>query len=186
MYPKSRGTENTFSQWIGITKLLDLVMKFLDADVDYNSSVYGLGHKVVEDILKPTTKKWPFLVVNGWGGGFNIEVPLISLNPPLLSILIGCKPIGLSMNVIVIGATNNSLSILEWFQRNGRLVLEFMQLEVNVFKGHKRVESMNMGLQGSKTLHKPDRGISIVGLGNRDNAARTSSRVGRLGAAGGL
>jgi hypothetical protein len=59
-------------------------------------------------------------------------------------------------------------------------------LEANVFKGHKKVGSMNMGLQGSNTLHKPDRGSSIVGSGNRDNAAGTSSGFGRLGAVGGL
>jgi hypothetical protein len=112
MYPKSGGSENTFSQWIGITKLLDPVMKPLDVDVDYNGNVYGLGHKVVEDILKPTTKKWPFLVVNVQGGGYITEIPLISSNPLLFSTPISCKPIGLSMNVIVIGATNNSLSVL--------------------------------------------------------------------------
>jgi hypothetical protein len=37
LYPKSRGSENKFSEWTGITKLLDPVMKPLDADeVDYN------------------------------------------------------------------------------------------------------------------------------------------------------
>jgi hypothetical protein len=42
LYPKSRGSENLFSEWTGITKLLDPVMKPLDADeVDYNGGVAG-------------------------------------------------------------------------------------------------------------------------------------------------
>jgi hypothetical protein len=39
MYPKSGGSENLFSEWTGITKLLDPVMRPLDADeVDYNEA----------------------------------------------------------------------------------------------------------------------------------------------------
>jgi hypothetical protein len=65
LYLKSRGSENLFSEWTGITKLLDPVMKPVDADkVDYNSSVCGLGHRIVEDIMKPTMKKKRVLIVN--------------------------------------------------------------------------------------------------------------------------
>jgi hypothetical protein len=85
LYPKSGGSDNLFSKWTGITKLLDLVMKPLDAyEVDYNGGVYGLGHRVVEDVMKPTMKKMCVLVVNAWGGGNIIEVALVSFNPPLL------------------------------------------------------------------------------------------------------
>jgi hypothetical protein len=63
--PKSRGSENLFSEWTGITKLLDPIMKPLDAnEVDYNGGVCGLGHRVVEDVMKPTMKKKRVLVVN--------------------------------------------------------------------------------------------------------------------------
>jgi hypothetical protein len=65
LYPKSRGSKNLFGEWTGITKLLNPVMKPLDADeVDYNGGVCGLGHRVVEDVMKPTMKKRPVLVVN--------------------------------------------------------------------------------------------------------------------------
>jgi hypothetical protein len=48
LYPKSGGLENLLSEWTGITKLLDLVMKPVDADeVDYNGGICGLGHRVV-------------------------------------------------------------------------------------------------------------------------------------------
>jgi hypothetical protein len=65
LYPKSRGSKNLFSEWTGITKLLDPVMRPLEADeVDYNNSVCGLGHRVMEDVMKPTMKKKCVLVVN--------------------------------------------------------------------------------------------------------------------------
>ena len=73
-----------------ITKLLDPVIKPVDADkVDYNSSVSGLGHRVVEDDIKPTMKKRCVLVVNVWGSGIIIEVVLVSFIPPLLHTSIG-------------------------------------------------------------------------------------------------
>jgi hypothetical protein len=90
LYPKSGGSENLFSERTGITKLFDPVMKPLDAnEVDYNGGVCGLGHRVVEDVMKPTMKKRRILVVNVWGGGNITEVALISFNPPLLYIPIG-------------------------------------------------------------------------------------------------
>jgi hypothetical protein len=90
LYLKSRGSENLFSEWTGITKLLNPIMKPLDADeVDYNDGIYGLGHRVVEDVMKPTMKKKRILVVNVWGGGNITEVALVSSNPPLL-----CTPVG--------------------------------------------------------------------------------------------
>jgi hypothetical protein len=65
LYLKSGRSKNKFSEWTGITKLLDPVMKPLDADeVDYNGDVCGLGHRVVEDVMKPTMKKRCILVVN--------------------------------------------------------------------------------------------------------------------------
>jgi hypothetical protein len=55
LYPKSGGSENLFSKWTGITKLLDPIMRPLDVnEVDYNGGVCGLGHRVVEDVMKPT------------------------------------------------------------------------------------------------------------------------------------
>jgi hypothetical protein len=90
LYPKSRGLENLFSKCTGITKVLDPVMKPLDTDeVDYNGGVCGLGHRVVEDVMKPTMKKKRVLVVNVCGGGNITEVELVSLNPPLLYTPIG-------------------------------------------------------------------------------------------------
>jgi hypothetical protein len=113
LYPKSRGSENLFSEWMGITKLLDPVMKPLDADeVDYNGGVCGLGHRVVEDVMKPTMKKKRVLVVNVWGGGNITEVTLVSLNLPLLCTPIGWQPIQLALNFIVTSITNCSLSIV--------------------------------------------------------------------------
>jgi hypothetical protein len=65
LYPKSGGSENLFNEWTGITKLLNPVMRPLDTDeVDYNSGVCGLGHRVVEDVMKLTMKKTRVLVVN--------------------------------------------------------------------------------------------------------------------------
>jgi hypothetical protein len=94
LYPKSGGLENLFSEWTGITKLLDLVMKPVDADeVDYNGGIYGLGHRVVEDVMKPTMKKKHVLVVNVWGGGNITEVALVSFISPLFSTPIGCQPL---------------------------------------------------------------------------------------------
>jgi hypothetical protein len=70
LYPKSGGSENLFREWTGIMKLLDPVMRPLNVDeVDYNGGVYGLGHRVVQDVMKPTMKKTRVLVVNVWGGG---------------------------------------------------------------------------------------------------------------------
>jgi hypothetical protein len=101
LYPKSRGSENMFSEWTGITKLLDPVMKPLDADeVDYNNGIYGLGHRVVEDVMKPTMKKRHVLVVNVWGGGNITEVALVSFIPPLLYTPIGWQPIQVAMNFV--------------------------------------------------------------------------------------
>jgi hypothetical protein len=51
--------------------------------------VCGLGHRVVEDIMKPTMKKKCVLVVNVWGGGNITEVALVSFISPLLSTPIG-------------------------------------------------------------------------------------------------
>jgi hypothetical protein len=85
LYPKSGRSGNLFSKWMGITKLLDPVMKPVNADeVDYNGGVCGLGHRVVEDVMKSTMKKRRILVVNVWGDGNITEVALISFIPPLL------------------------------------------------------------------------------------------------------
>jgi hypothetical protein len=113
LYPKSGGSENLFSKWTGITKLLDPVMRPLDADeVDYNGGVCGLGHGVVEHVMKPTMKKNRVLVVNVWGGGNITEAALLSLNPPLLCTPVGWQPIQLALNFIVTCITNCSLSII--------------------------------------------------------------------------
>jgi hypothetical protein len=86
MYPKSGGSENLFSEWTGITKLLDPVMRPLDADkVEYNGGVCGLGHRVVEDVMKPTMKKNRVLVVNVWGGGNIVIGKSITTNPGYFS-----------------------------------------------------------------------------------------------------
>jgi hypothetical protein len=116
MYPKSRGSENLFSEWTGIMKLLDPVMKPLNADeVDYNGGIYGLDHRVVQDVMKPTMKKKRVLVVNVWGSGNITEVALVSLNPPLLCTPVGWQPIQLALNFIVTSITNCSLSIVMSF-----------------------------------------------------------------------
>jgi hypothetical protein len=65
-------------------------------------------------------------------------------------------------------------------------VLEFVRSEADVLKGHERVGSMNVGLQGSTTPKKPDHGGSAVGLGNPDNTTGTSSGVDRLQGASGI
>ena len=88
LYPMSRGSEDLFSAWMGITKLLDPVIKPFDADeVDYNGSDSELGHRVVEDVIKPTMKTKCILVVNVWGSGNITEVELVSFNPSLLASL---------------------------------------------------------------------------------------------------
>jgi hypothetical protein len=105
--------KNLFSEWMGITKLLDPVMRPLDVDeVDYNGGVCGLGHRVVEDVMKPTMKKKRVLVVNVWGSGNITEAALVSLNPPLLCTPVGWQPIQLALNLIVTCITNCSLSIV--------------------------------------------------------------------------
>ena len=85
----------------------------LDVDeVDYNGGVCRLGHRVMENIMKPTMKKKHFLVVNAWGGGNTTEIALVSLNPPLLYLPIGWQWIQLALNFIVTCITNCSLSIV--------------------------------------------------------------------------
>jgi hypothetical protein len=65
-------------------------------------------------------------------------------------------------------------------------MLEFVRLEVDVLKGHKRVGSMNVGLRGSTIPKKPSQGWSAAGLGNPDDDVGTSSKVGRLQGASGI
>ena len=92
-----------FSKWMGTKKLLDPIMKPVDADkVDYNGGVRGLGHRVVEDVMKPTMKKKYVLVVNVWGGGNITEVALINFISLLLSIPISWQPIEVAMYFIVL------------------------------------------------------------------------------------
>jgi hypothetical protein len=87
-------------------------MRPVDADeVDYNGGVCGLGHRVVEVVMKPTMKKNRILVVNVWGGGNITEAALISLNPPLLCTPVGWQSTQLALNFIVTCITNCSLSI---------------------------------------------------------------------------
>jgi hypothetical protein len=88
-------------------------MRPLDADeVDYNGGICGLGHRVVEDVMKPTMKKKRILVVNVWSGGNITEAALVSLNPPLLCTPIGWQLIQLALNFIVTCITNSPLSIV--------------------------------------------------------------------------
>jgi hypothetical protein len=75
---------------------------------------------------------------------------------------------------------------MEWFQRSGRPILEFVRSEADVPKGHERVGSMNVGLRGSTTPKKPGQGGSASGSGNLDDGAGTSSRVPTLQSAGGI
>jgi hypothetical protein len=113
LYPKSGGSKFFFSEWTGIRKLLDPVIRPLDMDeVDYNGGICGLGHRVVEDVMKPTMKKTRILVVNVWGGGNITEAALLSLNPPLLCTPVGWQPIELALNFIVTCITSCSLSIV--------------------------------------------------------------------------
>jgi hypothetical protein len=65
-------------------------------------------------------------------------------------------------------------------------VLEFVQSELDVPKGHERVESMNVGLRGSTTPKKPGQGGSVAGSGNLDDCAGTSSGVPRVQGATGI
>jgi hypothetical protein len=110
LYPKSGGSENLYGKWTGITKLLDPVMKSLDADeADYNGGACGLGYRVVEDVMMPIMKKRRVLVVNVWGGGNITEVVLVSFNPPLLYTPIGWQPIQVAMNIAVPLVWNKSL-----------------------------------------------------------------------------
>ena len=45
-------------------------MKAYDLDnVDYNGGNCGIGHKVLEDIMKPTMKNQYNLVISLWNGG---------------------------------------------------------------------------------------------------------------------
>jgi hypothetical protein len=65
LYSKSGGSKNLFSEWTGIPKLHNPIMKPVDVDeVDYNGGVCGVGHRVVEDVIKHTMKKKRILVVN--------------------------------------------------------------------------------------------------------------------------
>jgi hypothetical protein len=65
-------------------------------------------------------------------------------------------------------------------------VLEFVQSEADVPKGHERVGSMNVGLRGSTTPKKPGQGRSTSGSGNPDDGAGTSSGVPTLQGADGI
>jgi hypothetical protein len=77
-------------------------MKPLDADeVDYNGGIYGLGHRVVEDVMKPTIKKRRVLVVNVWGGRNITEFALVSFIPPLLYTPMGWHLIQVAKNFVV-------------------------------------------------------------------------------------
>jgi hypothetical protein len=65
-------------------------------------------------------------------------------------------------------------------------VLEFVRSEADVPKGHERVGSMNVSLQGSTTPKKPGQGGSASGSGNPNNGAGTSSGVPTLQGAAGI
>jgi hypothetical protein len=65
-------------------------------------------------------------------------------------------------------------------------VLEFVQSEADVPKGHERVGSMNVGLRGSTTPKKPGHDGSASGSGNPDDGAGTSSGVPTLQGAAGI
>jgi hypothetical protein len=52
-------------------------MKPLDADeVDYNGGICGLGHRVVEDVMRLIMKKKRVLVVNVWAVGISPRLRL--------------------------------------------------------------------------------------------------------------
>jgi hypothetical protein len=65
-------------------------------------------------------------------------------------------------------------------------VLEFVQSEADVPKGHERVGSMNVDLRGSTTPKKPGQGGSTSGSRNSDDGARTSSGVPTVQGAAGI
>jgi hypothetical protein len=65
-------------------------------------------------------------------------------------------------------------------------VLEFVQSEADVPKGHERVGSMNVGLRGSTTPKISGQGGSAAGSGNPDDGVGTSSGVLRVQGAGGI
>ena len=51
-YLKTRSSDNPFSDFIGIIKLLDPIIKPLDWDkVNYKGGIYGIGHKLVELVI---------------------------------------------------------------------------------------------------------------------------------------
>jgi hypothetical protein len=58
--------------------------------------------------------------------------------------------------------------------------------KADVPKGHQRVGSMNVGLQGSTTPKKPGQGGSASGSGNPDDGTGTSSGVPTLQGTGGI
>jgi hypothetical protein len=65
-------------------------------------------------------------------------------------------------------------------------MLEFVQSEADVPKGHERVGSMNVGLRGSAIPKKPGQSGSAAGSGNPDDGIGTSSGVPRVQGAGGI
>lgn len=92
--PKIGFTNNPINEFTGITKLLELVMNFLDLDkVNYNGGIFRIGHKVVEVIMKPIIKNKFVLIVNLWNGGNITKVALVSFIMRALSLPIGCQPI---------------------------------------------------------------------------------------------
>lgn len=75
-----------------MSMLLDFVMKPLDLDeVDYNGGNCGIGHKVVEGVLKSTIKNRPILIVKLWGGGNITKVALVNFIMLIFSLLVDCK-----------------------------------------------------------------------------------------------
>jgi hypothetical protein len=65
-------------------------------------------------------------------------------------------------------------------------VLEFVQSESDVPKGHERVGSMNVGLRGSTILKKLGQGGSATGSGNLDEGIRTLSGIPRVQGTSGI
>jgi hypothetical protein len=102
-----------FKRFTGINKSLDWYHVDVEGEVDWNGGMCGVGHGLLEQLMKPTLKSKDALVINVWGGGNVTEIALVRHSTYCLqgpsdisrsSSSVSCQPTYLVINFTSLGA----------------------------------------------------------------------------------